>query len=518
MSANEPAAAPRGVESDTMRSSAAPHGVERDTARSSATPRGVESEVTRSLTPPLRAPRSSGKFGHIDRVRLVVDIVAIGAATLLIALSPSVAVPSGPLLVYAVAVIVLLASWHSYTPRFHLDTFDDIRMSVAATSVAAMAAISMGTLTSFGGTSGDLWFQLWGLTCVALVVGRIGCTRVALRQRRHGTSGARTLIMGAGLVGRLTAQRLLAHPEFGLRPIGFLDKEPMDVHGQSMPVPVLGASWDIESAVRANQIDCVVVTFSNAPHDVFLRVLDECERLGVRSLVVPRLFERVPSRFTISHTGGLPLIEMYPTRPTSVQYTIKYAIDRIAALAMLVLLSPIFLAVTATVALSLGRPILYRQRRVGRDGREFEMLKFRTMRPLKDETEQKLEFDAEHGPGGVEGVDRRTRVGTFLRRFSLDELAQLFNVLKGEMSLVGPRPERPEFVEYFGEHVRRYDARHRVKSGITGWAQVQRLRGNTSIADRVEWDNYYIENFSLWLDLKILLLTVPEIVNGKTAD
>jgi len=144
------------------------------------------------------------------------------------------------------------------------------------------------------------------------------------------------------------------------------------------------------------------------------------------------------------------------------------------------------------------------------------MLKFRTMRPPESEGDQALEFAADLGPGGVEGVDRRTGVGSFLRKSSLDELPQLFNVAKGEMSLVGPRPERPEFVEYFGEHVRRYDARHRVKSGITGWAQVHDLRGKTSIADRVEWDNYYIENFSLLFDLKILLLTIPVVLRADT--
>jgi exopolysaccharide biosynthesis polyprenyl glycosylphosphotransferase len=456
------------------------------------------------------------RLGHLDRQRLLVDVAAIGLATLLTALSPQQSVSTFPLFLYGVAVIVLLASWHSYAPRFPLDTFEDIRMSVTATAVAAMAMISVGAITAPEKTNADLWFQLWGLSCIALVVGRIGCTRVILRQRRRGTRGARTVIIGAGLVGRLTARRLLMHPEFGLRPVGFLDKEPMEVNGQSMPVPVLGASWDIESTVREHQIDCVVLTFSNAPHDVFLRVLDECERLGVRSLVVPRLFERVPSRFAITHTGGLPLIEMYPTRPSSIQYTIKNVLDRIVAATMLLLLAPLLVVIMAAVAVSLGRPILYRQKRVGRDGREFEMLKFRTMRPPSHEAEETLEFAGDNGPGGIEGVDRRTRVSTLLRRFSLDEFAQLFNVLRGEMSLVGPRPERPEFVEYFGEHVRRYDARHRVKSGITGWAQVHRLRGKTSISDRVEWDNYYIENFSLWLDLKILVLTIPEVLSGET--
>ena len=457
------------------------------------------------------------RTGQIDRQRLAVDIAAIGLAAVLTVLIPDQSVAILPLILYSVTVFILLASWRSYTPRLRLDTFDDIRTVVASTAIAAMAVISLEALVSPNDFTADLWLQLWALSCIALVAGRTAGTRVVLRQRRRGGVGARTIIIGAGQVGRLTAQRLLEHPEFGLHPIGFLDKDPMNLDGKPVQVPVLGASWDIEKAVIEHQVDCVVVTFSNAPHDVFLRVLDECERLGVRSLIVPRLFERVPSRFAVTHTGGLPLIEMYPAHPNSIQYMIKYGIDRVVAAMLLVLLAPLLLVIATTVAVSLGRPILYRQKRIGRDGREFDMLKFRTMRPpAEEEAEQLLEFDAERGPGGVEGADRRTSVGVFLRKFSLDELAQLINVVKGEMSLVGPRPERPEFVEYFDEHVRRYGARHRVKSGVTGWAQVNRLRGRTSIADRVEWDNYYIENFSLWLDLKILLLTIPEVFHGKT--
>ena len=158
--------------------------------------------------------------------------------------------------------------------------------------------------------------------------------------------------------------------------------------------------------------------------------------------------------------------------------------------------------------LSSPGPIFFRQRRVGRDGRSFDLLKFRSMRGSAAAEGGASSRAAGRAPGGVEGVDRRTRVGRFLRRTSLDELPQLLNVLRGEMSLVGPRPERPEFVELFGHDIDRYGDRHRVKSGITGWAQVHGLRGQTSLADRVEWDNYYIENWSLWLDLKILLMTV----------
>ena len=175
------------------------------------------------------------------------------------------------------------------------------------------------------------------------------------------------------------------------------------------------------------------------------------------------------------------------------------------------------LAATAVAILfSLGRPIFFRQVRVGRDGRPFEMLKFRSMlEPAGAEPAVEVELAPDTAPGGVEGDDRRTRIGAFVRRTSLDELPQLLNVVKGEMSLVGPRPERPEFVGLFEESIYRYTDRHRVKAGITGWAQVNGLRGKTSLADRVEWDNYYIENWSLWLDVKIALMTALAVVRSS---
>ncbi len=172
------------------------------------------------------------------------------------------------------------------------------------------------------------------------------------------------------------------------------------------------------------------------------------------------------------------------------------------------------------VKLSSPGPVFFRQRRIGRDGRDFSMLKFRSMRPeapIPPDGDRSGPGDlalagADTAPGGVEGADRRTRVGAFIRSTSIDELPQLLNVLAGQMSLVGPRPERPEFVELFGQSVHRYDDRHRVRSGITGWAQVNGLRGKTSLSDRIEWDNYYIENWSLSLDLRILLMTLAAVL------
>jgi lipopolysaccharide/colanic/teichoic acid biosynthesis glycosyltransferase len=168
------------------------------------------------------------------------------------------------------------------------------------------------------------------------------------------------------------------------------------------------------------------------------------------------------------------------------------------------------LVAAAAIKLTSPGPVLFRQRRTGRDGWAFDMLKFRSMR-VPSTAEAPVALDPALAPGGVEGEDRRTPVGKALRKLSIDELPQLFNVVKGDMSIVGPRPERPEFVEVFDRRIDRYGDRHRVKAGMTGWAQVHGLRGRTSLSDRLEWDNYYIQNWSLWLDCKILLMTLTAI-------
>ena len=179
------------------------------------------------------------------------------------------------------------------------------------------------------------------------------------------------------------------------------------------------------------------------------------------------------------------------------------------------MLAPVMAAIAIGVRLGSPGPVLFRQSRVGRDGQVFDVLKFRTMRVTDDARDSGFELLDGCAPGGVEGVDRRTRFGALLRATSLDEIPQFINVLRGEMSIVGPRPERPEFAARFSAEIDRYDDRLRVKSGITGWAQVNGLRGQTSIADRVEWDNHYIRNWSLGFDLKIMMLTVAEVLRFR---
>jgi exopolysaccharide biosynthesis polyprenyl glycosylphosphotransferase len=452
--------------------------------------------------------------------RPVVDAAMLAVACFAAAVGSEAAGVTAPppasLFAFSALVLLFFALRGMYAPRIRPELLENLRGVVAATSLAAMAVLSLREL--FGGPS-ELAAQTirpWAFATAYVAAGRIALHWSQAQARRQGEAMRPTLIVGAGRIGRLIAKRLIAHPELGLKPIGFLDKEPMDALDGAVTVPVLGASWDLDEAVLNHDVEQVIVTFSKAPNEVLLRLVRRCEELGVSVSFVPRLFERVNGRVTIEHIGGLPLVSAHPANPRGWQFAVKYAADRVVAALALMLVLPVLAVAAAAIWLSLGRPLFFRQVRVGRDGRPFDMLKFRSMRATAPEEEPiSIDLPPDTAPGGVEGQDRRTRVGAFLRRTSIDELPQLLNVVKGEMSLVGPRPERPEFVGLFEESVYRYTDRHRVKAGITGWAQVNGLRGKTSLADRVEWDNYYIENWSLWLDLKIALMTALAVVRSS---
>jgi exopolysaccharide biosynthesis polyprenyl glycosylphosphotransferase len=412
---------------------------------------------------------------------------------------------------FAVLTVLLLARRNHYSMRLHLSALDDVVGVGVATTVAGMAVLSARLLVDSVPDLAAQSLRGWCFALVFLAAGRVALNRSHTRARRQGDALRRTLVVGAGRVGSLVATRLLEAPQLGLEPVAFLDKEPLDDTQETVGLPVAGASYDLDEIVDAYRIEHVVVTFSTAPEEVLLRIVRRCEELDIGVSIVPRLFERMPEELKIEHVGGLPLITPRPADPKPAYLFVKDAVDRVAAGAVLLLLAPVVAAVAVAIRLTMGSPILFRQARVGRDGRLFDILKFRSMREPKPSDEAVPVAADGLGPGGVEGADRRTRLGAILRRTSIDELPQLINVVRGDMSLVGPRPERPEFVSLFSETVDRYEDRHRVKSGITGWAQVNGLRGKTSIADRAEWDNFYVDNLSPGLDLRILLMTAGAV-------
>jgi exopolysaccharide biosynthesis polyprenyl glycosylphosphotransferase len=460
-----------------------------------------------------------------------------------------------PLLALPALTLTTLYLRGLYRTRLRALILDGLAPVVSAVSVAAMAVALIGLLADGRIPSQSNWVQAWFYALLALAVGRVATASAQRWARSRRMVGRPVLIMGAGMVGAQVARRLEDHPEYGLYPAGFLDDDPRplaEVGGRE--VPVLGTTEDLDEVVRRTGTRNLIVAFSSIADARVSRLIQHCQELGIEVSVVPRMFDTINNRVGYDTVGGLPLLSFTTVNPKGAQFALKHAFDRVFAAAIVVALAPVLALTALAVRVTSPGPILFRQRRVGRDGTLFDLYKFRSMRVdepasdgrsasdnrsaaagrsafddgrtsvngngsgeayLSEDGESALGFTLgrDTAPGGVEGADRRTPIGRFLRRTSLDELPQLFNVLRGEMSIIGPRPERPEFVEIFRADVARYGDRHRVKSGITGWAQVHGLRGQTSLAERVEWDNYYIAHWSLALDMKILALTVGALLH-----
>jgi exopolysaccharide biosynthesis polyprenyl glycosylphosphotransferase len=415
--------------------------------------------------------------------------------------------------VFPALTLVILRTRQDPDERLDTSVLDTATHVLGAASLSAMLMVAAGSIIG-GAHPVGLALRLWLFAAVYLTVARVVLASVRAQALRNQALATPTLILGAGVIGEHLVRRLTSDRGYGLRPVGFLDSDPMPTSGYSSAAtfPVLGGPDDLADAVRRTGARRVILAFSSEPDHVLVDKVRECEALGVEVSLVPRLFETINDRAILDHVGGLPLISLRPTNPRGWQFAIKHAVDRTVAAVALLVLAPLMGAIALAVRLSSPGPALFRQRRVGRDGRGFDVLKFRTMR--EPDPDRETEFIPPEGcaPGGIEGEDRTTPLGRWLRGTSLDEVPQLINVVRGEMSIVGPRPERPTFAARFGEEVKRYDDRHRVRSGITGWAQVNGLRGQTSIADRVEWDNYYIRNWSLRLDFKIMMLTAAEFL------
>jgi exopolysaccharide biosynthesis polyprenyl glycosylphosphotransferase len=444
-------------------------------------------------------------------------LLLAAAAALFGATAADVHATTWPVFLFPPIVMGLLAIRGVYRPKITVQFLDELGHVVGACSVAAMSIIAVSIFTAGAGEQAQLLARVWLFGMVYLAGSHYVLDVTQRRARIERAIAVPTLIFGAGKIGAQVERRLDEKPELGLKPVGYVDPyPPSDEQVPGRRVPVLGAPEDLEGIVARTGAKHVVMAFmsSRGSDATLVPVVRKCDELGLDVSLVPRLFESINVRVKLEHIGGMPLYRLRAVNPKGWQFAIKHSLDRVMAAVLLVLLAPLLLAALAAVRISSPGPVFFRQRRVGRDGKPFDLLKFRSMRltdprPKQDNVKMLLPDDT--APGGVEGTDRRTAIGKLLRRTSIDELPQLLNVLRGEMSIVGPRPERPEFVELFERRVTRYEDRHRVKAGITGWAQVHGLRGKTSLSDRIEWDNYYIENWSLWLDMKILLLTVAAV-------
>ena len=325
--------------------------------------------------------------------------------------------------------------------------------------------------------------------------------REALERRwRAGIGLKRILIAGSGELGRLVADKILEHRELGYQIVGFVDDRASGDHLGYRGLPLLGTIDDAAEISTRESVDHLYVALPPEQHVRMLQLIESTSRECVDVKVVPDLLQVIALRARLEDLDGIPVININDVPLQGFNSIVKRTIDVLISLAALAALTIPFAVVAALIRLTSRGPVFYRQERMGLDGTAFMIYKFRSM---YDNAER------ETGPVFASHNDpRRTPVGRVLRRSNIDELPQLYNVLRGEMSIVGPRPERPNFVAEFKHKIPQYMLRHKVKAGITGWAQVNGWRGNTSIEKRIEYDLYYIENWSVRLDLKIMWLTV----------
>ncbi len=397
-----------------------------------------------------------------------------------------------------VVAFAVLAISGSHRVRINPRLADDFAGIIARLTLPILA------VAPFASSDTELghFVRVVPLAIAFVLLGR-GVAYVIVREARaRGFIHEPTLIIGAGKLGVQAAKTLQDHPEYGLVPVGFLDS----FDDEGLPIPILGDVRELEGVVREFAIQRVIVAFGGTRENDLVPVIRECDRLPVEVHVMPRFFE-----LGVSHEGpftddlwGIPLIRLRRAALRTAAWRTKRVFDFVLASFGIVLSAPLFLVGAVAVKLSSPGPVFFRQKRIGQRGEIFECLKFRTLR----------ENDDSDTTWSVSDDERRTRVGAILRRTSLDELPQLFNVLRGEMSLVGPRPERPFFVDRFRVAVPGYDDRHRVPVGITGWAQIHGLRGDTSIEERAVFDNSYVENWSLWRDVVILFRTIGTVISG----
>jgi Undecaprenyl-phosphate glucose phosphotransferase len=387
-----------------------------------------------------------------------------------------------------------------YRPQRQKSVLDEIFGVFKGTLYAALMLVAVTYFWRDNRYSRAALLIFTGLSFVGVAVVRFVFKGVLQFVRRRGFNLRYVLVLGAGRLARQVIEAVDLHRELGFRVIGCLSLTQKRVGSTVSGVPVVGTLRDLRGLLLSRGVDQVLVALPSRAHNRLPRIMEVLSDTTVDVKLVPDVYQYATLFGGLEEWGGLPIVNLQSIGVLGLNAILKRVFDVVFSSLFLLVLSPLMLALAVLAKLGSHGPALFQQERVGLDGKPFQMLKFRTMR-----------VDAEDESGPVfarDGDPRVTLLGQWLRRASLDELPQLFNVLSGDMSLVGPRPERAVFIEQFRRRIPRYQLRHMVKAGMTGWAQVNGLRGNTSIEKRVEYDLYYIEHWSILLDLKILARTV----------
>lgn len=402
-----------------------------------------------------------------------------------------------------VATFFMQRMYQRRRPVSHLDEFLKI---ILFNSFAVLITVALLTLTmrDFDYHRSFVAYA-WLLNIGILTFLRTVHAQLQWQIQARGIGDDRVLIIGAGEIGQMLIQKILTNPQLGYQVVGLVDNGKTEKYHHPKGVVNLGTLADIPWVIDHYNIDEVIVGLPESNHQELVNIISLCEREKVGIRVFPDVFQMLASEVNIGDLGGLPLLTIRDVALQGWMLALKRGMDVVVSVIALILSSPIMLLTTILIKLDSPGPVFYTQERMGLDARPFKIIKFRSMRQ-----------DAETaGPGWTRQDDpRRTKLGNFMRRTNIDEFPQFINVLIGDMSLVGPRPERPVYVEQFRQSIPRYMDRHREKAGLTGWAQVNGLRGDTSIAERTKYDLWYIENWSLWLDIKIILRTLVQMILG----
>ncbi|GAA2701031.1 sugar transferase [Micromonospora olivasterospora] len=406
-------------------------------------------------------------------------------------------------LVNAGLTVAIFATGGLYGARRHISILDElpslcVRLLASAAVVAIIAAERHYSVAYVGG-----FMRGVALSAGLVIVGRVFSRKLTIVARKRRWVEHNAIVIGSGPVAVELARLLRRYPQYGLRFVGCVDAPSREgVPG----LPLIGTLDELEKLTTMLECDVLVIADPACPEPALMELLLRPASSRCDLWAVPRLWGSRSHGGYPDHVGAIPIVKIGDTTFSGPRWATKRASDVLFAAVALVVLSPVLLLCAIATFVDGGRGIFFYQERIGRYGKPFNVIKFRSMRPVNEQESQtnwSIAHDKRVGP-----------IGRFMRRTSLDELPQLWNILRGDMSIVGPRPERPYFVEKFSAEYPNYAMRHRVPVGLTGLAQVSGLRGDTPISDRARFDNYYVENWSLWLDAKIVLRTVAEVFRG----
>ena len=491
-------------------------------AATSSTPARIPHAALPELTP---APRAPIKFAPIVLVlvEMLLDAVAIGAAFGLAYwlrfesdIRTKFTEPDRDTYtnMLVVTLITMLATFY-FSKLYHLkrgaSRVDEFYKIAAATSMGTVLALATNSLM-LGDKfvySRQILLMGWFLVIIFVAISHILYSIIVGELRKRGIDRARVLVIGTGPTAYTVALRLERHRTLGYQVLGMVDERPPSNQTPTAigKTPVLGNLTDLVDIVNRENVEEVIVALQGASDDDFRRLMSMIKDESVSIKIYPDAFQLMTQNgVSVGELSGLPLLSVKDVALRGWNRRIKRLFDILFSAAVLIVTSPIMLAVAIAVKLDSPGPVFFIQERVGLDNRPFQLVKFRSMR-----------IDADPMGWTTANDPRRTKVGSFIRRFSLDELPQFFNVLIGEMSVVGPRPEQPEYVREFAGKIKDYIERHREKAGITGWAQVNGFRGDSSIEVRTALDLYYVEHWSVLFDLTIIVRTIVAMFRGKNA-